>query len=554
MISDGQLSATLLRLALDNLADSVTIHDARGKLVYVNEATATLMGGQSVEEILAAPPGAWAERFAMYHEDGRPIDLAELPGRRVVRGETPPALLVRSVDTETGRSRWIRIKAAPLEDEEGNVSGAVNVSEDVTEVKEAERAQRILAEAAEALAASLDFEQTLQQVARLAVPEVADWCAVDLVDPDGALVPVALAHVDPRKVALGRELRERYPTGLHAERGFGVVLATGEPELTEDIGDDLLAALARDEEHLRLLRAIGLRSLLIVPLRFGERVVGTMSFVLTEQDRRFSDADVSLATELARRAVVAIENARLYTERERIARALQEGLLPPGLEAPPGWDTAVLFRAAGTENEVGGDFYDVVRLGDGWVGFVGDVAGKGAAAAALTARARYTMISVAQLTGDVTAALERVNLALVELGGLPFCTAACARLRGDPPDGSVEVLSAGHPLPLVVGKAGVAPVGKGGPLLGYDAHARWPRRRFTLDAGEAIVLCSDGVTDTLGPERERFGEARLAAALTEAPASSAAEIVERLDRRLLDFQAGEQRDDVAVLVLRRDAG
>jgi Stage II sporulation protein E (SpoIIE)/GAF domain len=270
------------------------------------------------------------------------------------------------------------------------------------------------------------------------------------------------------------------------------VLATGEPELIEDIGDDLLAAVARDGEHLRLLRAIGLRSLLIVPLRFGERVIGTMSFVLAEQDRRFSDADVSLATELARRAVVAIENARLYTERERISRALQEGLLPPGLEAPPGWDTAVLFRAAGTENEVGGDFYDVVRLRDGWVGFVGDVAGKGAAAAALTARARYTMISVAQFTGDVTAALERVNLALVELGGLPFCTAACARLRGDPPDGSVEVLSAGHPLPLVVGNAGVAPVGKGGPLLGYDPHARWPRCRLTLDPGEAIVLYSDG--------------------------------------------------------------
>jgi PAS domain S-box-containing protein len=548
----AQLDAALLRHALDNLADAVTIHDARGKLLYVNQATGTLMGGMSVDEILASDPGAWTKRFAMYHEDGRAVELAELPGRRVFGGETPDPLLVRRIDKQDGRARWIRIKAVPLHDSHGKVTAAANVSEDVSDVKEAELAQRLLAEAGAALAASLDYEQTLQQVAQLAVPELADWCGVDLVSPAGDIEPVAIAHADSEKVALGRQLRERYPTDPDVEGGVGTVLRTAEAELIEEIPDEMLVAAARDEEHLRILRELGLRSVLIVPLRFGERVIGTMSFVLSDQDRRFSEAEVALAHELARRAMLAIENARLYTERSRIAKTLQEGLLPSTLEAPPGWETAVLFRAAGTANEVGGDFYDVVRLEDGWIGFVGDVTGKGAPAAAITARARYTMISVAQLTGQATAALERVNVALVELGGLPFCTVACAQLHGDPREGRVEIISAGHPLPYLVGDDGAERAGHSGPLLGFDRRASWTSTPVTVAPGEAIVLFSDGVTDTIGQGRERFGEERLRQTLTAGAGVSAAELVERLDSRLLEFQDSEQRDDIAVLVMRRE--
>jgi PAS domain S-box-containing protein len=546
----GQLSSALLRLALDNLADSVTIHDARGKLIYVNEATARLMGGQSVDEIVASPPGAWTERYAMYREDGRRVALEELPGRRVFSDVAPEPLLVRRVDREDGNSRWIRIKAAPLRDKSGQVTAAVNVSEDVTDVKEAQLAQQLLAEAGKALAASLDYQQTLQQVARLAVPDLADWCGVDLVSPSGDLEQVAIAHVDPAKVELARELRERYPADPDSEGGANGVLRTGQTQLVQEIPDDLLVAAAKDERHLELLRAIGLRSVLILPLRFGDQTIGTMSFVL--QARRFSDADVALAEELARRAVVAIENSRLYTERTRIAKTLQEGLLPPTVEAPPGWETAVLFRAAGSANEVGGDFYDMVRLDDGWVGFVGDVTGKGAPAAAITARARYTMISVAQLTGVAGHALQQLNLALVQFGGLPFCTVACVQLRGDSAGGEVEITSAGHPLPYVVSRSGVVSAGNTGPLLGFDRDSAWSPRTVSLEPGEAIVLYSDGVTDTVGPGRERFGDKRLQHLLGEQVDDSAAQLVERLDRELLDFQETDQTDDIAVLVLRRE--
>jgi len=379
----------------------------------------------------------------------------------------------------------VRIKAAPVLDSEGHVTAAVTVSEEVTEVKQAELAQRLLAEAGATLAASLDYEKTLQDVAQLAVPGFADWCGVELVAPDGGLDQVALAHVDPDKLALGKRMRERYPPDLEAENGLGAVLG-GETVLWPEIPDELLVDSAQSEEHLR------------------------------------------------------------------IARTLQEGLLPPSLEAPPGWETAVLFRAAGSANEVGGDFYDIIQLGDSWLTFVGDVAGKGAHAAALTARARYTMISVAQLTGRADAAVDRVNDAFLDMDGSSLCTLAALRLFGAEPGGRVEVLSAGHPLPyLVTNDGGATPLGTTGPLLGFVRSPRWPHATAEVAPGEAVVLFSDGVLDTVSEDRRHFGEHRLVDLLRSAPVHSAAELVERLDRALLDFQGSEQRDDVAVLVLRR---
>jgi PAS domain S-box-containing protein len=543
----GAPSSELLRLALDNLADSVTIHDADAKLVYVNEATRTLMGGQSTDEIVDAEPGAWKERFHMYDEHGHPVDLDALPGRRVFAEGEGGEILVQSVDTALGIRRWIRIKAEPLRDEDGRIVAAVNVSEDVTEVKEAESAAQLLSDASSALATSLDYQRTLQHVAQLAVPDFADWCGVDLISPAGQIELVAIAHVDPEKVALGRQLRERYPVDPGTDDGMARVLRTGQSEVVREIPDEMLVAAAQDDEHLEILRGLGLNSVLIVPLRFGDHILGTMSFVLGPP-RRFSEKDLSTAEELARRAVTAIENSRLFTERETIARTLQQGLLPTSLAAPPGYETAVLFRAAGSANEVGGDFYDVIPLGDEWLAFIGDVTGKGAAAAALTARARYTMISVAQFTGGVDEAIDRVNEALVALPGLPLCTLASLRLTGS----EVEIRSAGHPLPYRLSSSGVEEVGATGPLLGLDNDMTWPVERAQLEPGDSLVLYSDGVLDTVGPGREHFGDLRFRELLADSVSCSAAELVERIDKRLLEFQDTEQRDDVAVLVIRRE--
>jgi GAF domain-containing protein len=191
----------------------------------------------------------------------------------------------------------------------------VNIIEDVTAATNAARRQRFLAEAGELLASSLDMDETLDTVARLAVPALADWCAVDLLDDDGALRRVALAHVDPDKLALGHELHERFPPDLDAPDGIAAVLREGRPELIPEVPDALIAERVDDADQLRLLRAIGLHSVLIAPMIAREGVIGALTLVTAESGRTFTEEDLAFGVDLARRAAVAVENARAYQRR-----------------------------------------------------------------------------------------------------------------------------------------------------------------------------------------------------------------------------------------------
>jgi PAS domain S-box-containing protein len=264
----------LLTEALGQLAEAVTVHDAGGRLLYVNDAAVRLMGFGSAEELLAAPAGALMANARVFHPDGRRLESADLPGRRVLAGEEAAPLLVRWIAPDGGGLRWSLIKARALRDEQGDPVAAVNVIEDVTDVKEAELSQRLLAEAASVLASSMDHRTTLEHVAELAVPHLADWCALDLVDEHGRIEQVAVAHIDPERVRWGRELRRRYPVDPARDSGIPQVIRTGEVQLTQDITDELLSAVAEDPEHLALLREVGFRSVLIVPLLAGGRTTG----------------------------------------------------------------------------------------------------------------------------------------------------------------------------------------------------------------------------------------------------------------------------------------
>jgi PAS domain S-box-containing protein len=176
-----------------------------------------------------------------------------------------------------------------------------------------DKARRFLAQASEALASSLDYEATLQTVVRLAVPHVADWCAVDMMgNGSNEIVRLAVSHVDSAKVALAEELRRRYPPDPEAPRGVPHVLRTGRSELYEDIPEAMLEAVAQDAEHLRLLRELGLRSAIVAPISAHGRTLGAITFVAAEAGRRYDRTDLGTAEDLARRAATAIENARLY--------------------------------------------------------------------------------------------------------------------------------------------------------------------------------------------------------------------------------------------------
>jgi PAS domain S-box-containing protein len=197
---------------------------------------------------------------------------------------------------------------------------------DVTERKHAEQASRFLAEASKSLAALVDYGSTLQKVARLAVPAFADWCAVDMVAPDGSLERVAVAHVDPSKVELAHELNRRHPPDPDAPQGVPHILRTGKPEFISEITDGLLVEMVKDEELLRMVRELGLKSYLGVPLQVRGKTVGAITFVAAESGRLFDSTDLAVAIDLAHRATIAMENARLYSEVREADRRKDEFL------------------------------------------------------------------------------------------------------------------------------------------------------------------------------------------------------------------------------------
>ncbi len=218
-----------------------------------------------------------------------------------------------------GAYRWHLGRAVPIR-VDGRIESWVGTATDIDDQKHTEQAQDFLLRAGAELHATLDYRAALQGVANLAVPEIADWCVIDLVDAEERPVPLALAHADPAKVAFARELQERYPGGPNVEI-VAAVIRRRQPVLVSEISDEALEAAAVDQLHLELMRELELRSFMCVPVLAGGRAAAAVTFAAAESGRRFSEDDLRLAEELARRAAVAIENARLYREVEERAQA-----------------------------------------------------------------------------------------------------------------------------------------------------------------------------------------------------------------------------------------
>jgi signal transduction histidine kinase/CHASE3 domain sensor protein len=174
------------------------------------------------------------------------------------------------------------------------------------------RGAKLLSDASRTLSSSLDYETTLESVAQLAVREMADWCAVDLVESDGSIRQAIVAHRDPEKVKWAKELRKRYPPDYNEPSGVGEVIRTGRPEIHKEISDEVLAAAAKDAEHLAILRELQIRSAQIVPMAARGRILGALTLISGEEGRNLIDGDPALAMELANRAAIAIDNAQLY--------------------------------------------------------------------------------------------------------------------------------------------------------------------------------------------------------------------------------------------------
>jgi serine phosphatase RsbU (regulator of sigma subunit) len=467
---------------------------------------------------------------------------------------TPELEVTGELSTDPGHRRWWLATYYPLRDEDGGIVGAGALVREDTERKEAEllaerreREATFLAEASAKLAGSLDYKATLRTAARLAVPALADWCAIDVREDSGRLRRVALAHADRSKEAAAWELTRRYPSGPAGVEGTPKTIRSAARELVPELSDAFLQRVAHDEEHLSLLRELGFRSLMVLPLRARGRTFGAMALVSSSSERRFDENDLALAENLASRCALAADNARLFGEREYIARALQRSLLPPRLPEIPGVELAARYRPASAD--VGGDFYDVFPTADGnWGVAIGDVSGKGPDAAAVTALARHTLHVAAAYERHPSRVLATLNDALLEDSPRPLLTAAYARLSPSLP-ATIEVASGGHPLPLIVRRSGgVEQAGKPGTLLGFAAVPELADREYALEPGDAVVLYTDGVVESR-PISGALGTHGLTSLLAQCSGWGAEEIADAIEEAV-EERSERQSDDVAVLVVR----
>ena len=250
---------------------------------------------------------AWSQ---IVHPDDAPI--ARGRWETSVKTGSRFEMEIRLMDRRSKSYRWHLIRTVAVFDDSGKVTRWFGTGTDIHEQKQAEQKSRYLAEASALLADVVDYEKTLQQVVNLAVPYFADWSAVDVANENGSLRRLVVAHRDPAKCRLAREIGERYPKDPQASQGVGAVFRTGTPALVGEVTDEMLVKEAQDERHLELIRSLGLKSYICVPLIASSHALGALTFATAESERRYTEPDLVLALDLAHRAAVAIENTRLY--------------------------------------------------------------------------------------------------------------------------------------------------------------------------------------------------------------------------------------------------
>ncbi len=420
-----------------------------------------------------------------------------------------------------------------------------------------------LVEASDLLAGTLDRDQTLALMAQMTVPTLATWCAVytiadqasepylsyvlhedeELIDgiksllgkiapPDPVPTPGARVWTAPGEVAHQAALRS-------SMRSLGL---SGGPthQVASGIGPTLATASAVGGETV------------VLPLVARNRVIGMLTLG-KPTDEHFRQEILELAEDLSRRAALALDNARLYSERTAISQALQRSLLPPGLPNIDGVEVEVIYRAAGEGNEVGGDFYDLFPIGNGAYGFaIGDVCGTGPNAAAVTGLARHALRLLAREGLNGPAVLERLNSAILDEGDRSrFLTLLYGEMRPQE-DGSAElkVVCAGHPLPLRLRQDGtVVAAAEPQPLLGVIEDLDLYEQTVTLDPGDVLLCVTDGVTERREGSR-MLGDDGLADVLTTCTGLTAGAVAARIMRAVERFASDAPSDDMAILAMR----
>ena len=535
-----------LRSALfDAALDAVLTMDEEGKLADLNRNAEQMFGisrddiGRRIAELVIPP------ELRQAHEDGlrRYLDTGHGPvlGQRI------------ELEGMAADGRRFPVELTVTRVSAPGSSAFTAFIRDISDRRRREDALSFLAQVGPELNRSLDPERTLETVAQLAVPRLADWSAAYVVEPDRGIRRLSLRHADPRFADVAAEIESAPALDPHANVGVPRVIATGEAIFEPAASPEMLAADAPNRDRqVEVVRSIGVRSWICVPVRARGVVVGAASFLATGS-RTFGPHDLAVFSQLAERAGLALENALLYRDRDTTAKVLQQRLLPPALPEVEGLDMAARYLPAGEAELVGGDFYDVFDSGaNSWSVLVGDVCGKGVSAAAVTSVVRNAVRAAAMHDPVPSDALTTVNEILLH-DPVEFVTACLVRLRRMPDGFRLDLCCAGHPLPYVVRADGtVEQVGSYGTFIGAfeEPLLELHDERTILHPGDALVLSTDGIQEHRRADGAFFGDERIMSTLEAHRSSSAADLLDALTDAIRAFEPSPPRDDVALFAVR----
>jgi Stage II sporulation protein E (SpoIIE)/GAF domain len=422
-------------------------------------------------------------------------------------------------------------------------AGVVHMS--LNRMREQRRRLEILIAATAELGKSLDPSETLHTIAHMAVPGLAALCVVDLLDDSGGVGASAAAALQPEVAKEVERMRAAVPLDLHAEHPLAEVLDGGVAYAIHRADEQPAGAVG---EHERALHDAGFGSAAAFPMVARGRTVGVISFWQLDSYARYDSGLLAVYEDLAGRAAMALDNARLYAERARVARTLRRSLMPAVLPTVPGLQLASYFRPMGAGEEVGGDFYDAFGDRDGCWLVVGDVCGKGAEAAALTGFLRHTTAAYAREEQSPARVLEQVNRAMLdqEFDGR-FATAILARLRFRRTRVELTLAVAGHPGALVARADGsVSELDGSGTLLGVFPEPGLQDVSATLAPGDSFALYTDGLAEAHAPTRILTVQEMLARLRDHAPEGAQDAIDSLLGLIDLEHRVG---DDIAILAV-----
>jgi PAS domain S-box-containing protein len=542
-LAAGEQARQHLAEVVRGSADAVLSKDLFGIVTSWNPA-AERVYGYSAEEAIGRHVSF------LVPEDHKNEEMTIL--ERIRRGER-----LETYETERIRADGARIDVSltvsPITNPSKGLIGASVISRDITAEKRRRRAQEFLIAASRLLDTSLDLEQTARTIVATAVPELAEICVIDFMHEDGSFGESVVAGADPAAAARLEEIRRGSPLHPGGEHPVAQVMRDGRAMIWRDLkAPEVIDQVAQSEEHRRLIDDAGYNSAAVVPLIARGRKLGAVSFLHASRDLRYDAGDLDFLTELGDRAAMALDNARLYSERTRISESLQRGLRPPRPAHVPGLEIEVVFEAAGEGIEIGGDLYDVLVTEDGcWV-LIGDVAGKGTDAAAVSVALRHAVRGLTREIDEPEEVLARVNELL--LGGSSlndFATAMLLRLRREE-NGSwrAAAASAGHPPAVHVGGGEPRLLG-GGAVLGGWEEADVHSHELELGNGEALVLCTDGWLEA-GPVSAHLEPEALARMASGLARLELAELTARLRADAIRRGSGVLRDDLVILALRPD--